>query len=54
MRIEKAMETDRGTITFQGELSQEEFDLVLTIGLTELILHGYLGVTAPAEDETVQ
>lgn len=42
MEIKKAIKTDKGTVLFEGELSDEEFDFVLTVGLNELFQHGAL------------
>jgi hypothetical protein len=42
MEIRKAIKTKRGTVLFEGELSDEEFDFVLTVGLNELLSQGAL------------
>jgi hypothetical protein len=42
MEVRKAVKTDKGTILFEGELSDEEFDFVLTVGLNELLRAGAL------------
>ena len=40
MEVRKALKTDQGTVLFQGELTDEEFDFVLTVGLNELLQQG--------------
>lgn len=53
MIISKTIETDDGTVTFQGELDQEELDYVLTLGLNLLLQQGAINATvvhAPPEN----
>ena len=45
MEVNKALKTSRGTVVFQGELSQEEHDYVLTAGLNFLLENGALPFT---------
>lgn len=45
MHVKKAIETNKGTITFEGELSQEEVDLVIQLGLNYLLVNGALPFT---------
>ena len=42
MEVRKAIKTDQGTILFEGELTNEEFDFVLTVGLNQLLQSGAL------------
>jgi len=51
--ISKTIETEQGTVTFQGELDQEELDYVLTLGLNLLLQQGAINATvvhAPPEN----
>ena len=40
MKVEQVIETPEGTINFNGELSQEEADLVVKAGLLTLLRRG--------------
>lgn len=40
MRVSKTIETPDGTIQFEGELSQEELDLILSVGINFLMEQG--------------
>ncbi len=40
MEINKTFKTAQGTVTFKGELSQEEADYVIQIGLNTLLQQG--------------
>jgi hypothetical protein len=40
--VRKAIKTSEGTVVFEGELSQEEHDYVLGIGLMTLLEQGAL------------
>lgn len=42
MDVRKAIKTSEGTVIFEGELSQEEHDYVLSIGLLTLLEQGAL------------
>ena len=42
IRIKKSLETPEGTVNFEGELSQEELDLVLSVGMNFLMQQGAL------------
>lgn len=42
MEIRKTIKTPQGTVMFEGELSQEELDFVITVGLNELFQNGAL------------
>lgn len=42
MKIEKSLETELGKVEFKGELSAEELDYVLQIGLNTLLVMGAL------------
>jgi hypothetical protein len=40
MLIKKSIETPKGTVQFEGELSQKELDAVLQIGLSVIFMRG--------------
>ena len=40
MKVKKSLETPEGKVEFEGEISQEELDLVLTVGLNYLLQQG--------------
>lgn len=42
MEISKVLETPTGTVEFKGELTQEEADYVIKIGLSVLLQQGML------------
>lgn len=42
MLVNKTIQTPEGTVQFQGELTQAELDMVLTIGLSMLLYKGAL------------
>lgn len=46
MLVNKTIEQENGSVTFEGELSQEELDLVLTMGLNYLLAHGAIPFTS--------
>ena len=48
MKISKAVETEQGTIQFEGELTEQETDLVLEIGLNVLLAQGAIPFTMKA------
>jgi hypothetical protein len=61
MLISKAIETPQGTVVFEGELSGEEHDFVLKVGLNFLMQAGAIPMTMkatqtslPEEDDTIQ
>jgi len=45
MLVNKTIETDKGTVKFEGELEEAELDLVLRIGLNYLLANGALPFT---------
>lgn len=51
MLINKTFTTNKGTVTFQGELSQEEADYVIQMGLNYLLSQGALPFKTISEDE---
>lgn len=51
MEVNKALKTSNGTVVFQGELSPEEHDYVLTVGLNYLLEHGSLPFTTVSGEE---
>lgn len=50
MKVEKITQTDEGIFKFQGELSQDEHDLVITVGLNFLYAQGVLDTMTPDID----
>jgi hypothetical protein len=51
INVSKSIVTNDGTVTFQGELSPEEHDFVLQMGLTYLYEQGALPFTQVDEEE---
>lgn len=51
INVSKSIITEDGTVTFQGELSPEEHDFVLQVGLTYLYENGSLPFTQVDEEE---
>ena len=45
MLVNKSIETDKGTVKFEGELEQAELDFVLQMGLNSLLKMGAISVT---------
>ena len=42
MEVNQSFKTEEGTLTFQGELSQEELDIVIQVGLSTLFSQGLI------------
>lgn len=40
MKIKKSLETPEGTVVFEGEISSDELDLILSVGLNYLLQQG--------------
>ena len=57
MEINKTFKTAEGTVKFQGELSQEEADFVIQVGLNWLLQQGALPFQifdeAPTQDTEI-
>lgn len=53
MNVNKVIETDEGTVKFEGELSQAESDLVVKLGLNFLLKQGAFSMI-PEEGVTPQ
>ncbi len=52
MQVQKTIETPEGRVSFEGELTQAEADLVIKVGLSALIQAGLLTVSlSPDLDE---
>jgi hypothetical protein len=45
MLVKKVIETDKGTVKFEGELEEAELDLIIRIGLNYLLAQGALPFT---------
>lgn len=57
MKVNKSFETPEGIVKFEGELSQEELDYVLQLGLNTLLVMGAISakkVETPPEDTVFQ
>ena len=56
MLISKSIETEQGTLQFQGEVSGPELDMILTLGLHALVLRGVISPKElePSEQDTIQ
>jgi hypothetical protein len=52
MLVNKSIETENGTVKFEGELEQHELDFVLKIGLNYLLTHGALPFTTVGKVDT--
>lgn len=50
MKIQNTVKTDEGVFKFNGELSQDEHDLVLTVGLNFLYAQGLIDTMVPNVD----
>ena len=46
MLINKSLECENGSVKFEGELSPEELDLVLQMGLNALLARGAIPFTS--------
>lgn len=53
MEIDKKIETEMGTVHFKGELSDDELDYVVTIGLATLMIRGELKAEYATEDGSI-
>ena len=50
MRVHKVIKTSTGTYTFDGELSQEEVDVIMTVGIGYLLERGALPIKSLEEE----
>ena len=53
MEIDKKLETEMGTVHFKGELTDDELDYVVTIGLATLMIRGELQAEYATEDGSI-
>jgi hypothetical protein len=53
MLVNKSLETEKGTVKFEGELEQHELDFVLKIGLNTLLQLGAIPFTTKHEDSEI-
>ena len=53
MEIDKKIETEMGTVHFKGELTDDELDYVVTIGLATLMIRGELQAEYATEDGSI-
>lgn len=53
MKIDKELDTPMGKVVFRGELSNEELDAVVTLGLVTMLLQGSISPTFMTSDGTV-
>lgn len=53
MKIDQTIETGAGTIVFRGEVSQEEFDYIMKMGLAAMYIKGELSSTVMTDDGSI-
>lgn len=53
VKIDQTIELPMGTIVFKGEVSDDELDYIIKLGLVSLYLRGELETTIQTEDGTV-
>lgn len=51
MEIKKVIKTSRGDFTFEGNLSQEELDIIVTVGIGVLLEKGAMPLIGIDEGE---
>lgn len=51
MKLSKSIEGPNGIVTFTGELTSEELDLILSVGLNYLLQQGALPMKSMEESE---
>jgi hypothetical protein len=54
MHVNKTIETEKGTVKFEGELEQNELDFVIKVGLNVLLSRGALPFTVKQPETTEQ
>lgn len=54
MLINKSVELENGSVQFNGELSSQELDLVLTMGLNYLLANGAIPFTSKKKEDIHQ
>lgn len=54
MLINKSVELENGSVQFNGELSSQELDLVLTMGLNYLLAKGAVPFTSKQKEDIHQ
>lgn len=52
MRVNSVTKTDEGTFSFDGEITQQEHDIVVTMGLNFLLAQGLLETLVPNVEVT--
>jgi len=53
VKIDKEIDTPMGKVIFRGELTEEELDYVITVGLVTMMVRGDLSATYALEDGTL-
>ena len=53
MHIEKTIELPTGTIRFEGEVTEEELDHIITMGLAFMYIRGDIDASIMTEDGTL-
>ena len=53
MKIEKTIDLPTGTIRFEGEVTEEELDHIITMGLAFMYIRGDLQATLMTSDGTL-
>jgi hypothetical protein len=51
MKVSTTVQTPEGSVKFEGELSQQETDLVIQIGLSQLFEMGMIPFVVRSEEE---
>jgi hypothetical protein len=51
IKVYQTIKTENGTVEFKGELSPEEADYVITMGLNYLLQHGALPFKAVSDQD---
>jgi len=53
MKIDQTIETPMGTIVFRGEVTDDELDYIIKLGLVTMYLKGELDSEAITEDGSI-
>ncbi len=53
MKIDKEIDTPIGKVVFRGELTDDELEYVVTVGLVTMMIRGDLSATFALEDGTL-
>jgi len=53
MEIDKEIDTPMGKVVFRGNLTEDELDYVITIGLVTMMIRGELDAVVSTADGTI-